>query len=116
VIVDHPESSVLNSQEFARRCIGMIVHAFVRDSDLMGVARILDANAIEGMKQGADTSPAVVFSPGTGRTITVDGKPLLIEGVPCLIDSLAICLRGVWTRDGAPGVENTNERMTPATE
>jgi hypothetical protein len=107
VVMEHPEGGTLNSAEFAQRAVGMIVYSFVRDSDLMGVARILDAAAIEILKEGADTSPAVQFQPNSGMRISIDGKPLLIEGVPALFDHLAIVGKGVWTRSGLPGVENT---------
>ncbi len=107
VVIEHPEGGTLTSLEFAARAVGMIVYSFVRDSDLMGVARILDRPAIELLKEGADTSPAVQFAPNTGTRITIDGKPLLIEGVPMLFDHLAITPLGVWTRQGPPGVENT---------
>jgi hypothetical protein len=107
VVIEHPEGGMLNSSEFAARAVGMIVYSFVRDSDLMGVARILDQPAIELLKEGADTSPAVQFAPNIGTRITIDGKPLLIEGVPMLFDHLAITPLGVWTRQGLPGVENT---------
>jgi hypothetical protein len=114
VIMEHPAAGILNSAEFAARAVGMIVYSFVRDADLMGVARILDKSAIEILKEGADTSPAVQFQPNSGTRITVDGKPLLVEGVPMLLDHLAICSLGVWTRDGAPGVENTNDELAEA--
>jgi hypothetical protein len=107
VVMEHPDAGILNSAEFSAPAVGMIVHSFVRDTDLMGVARILDKSAIEILKEGADTSPAVQFAPNTGTRITIDGKPLLIEGVPMLLDHLALCNVGVWTRDGPPGVENS---------
>jgi hypothetical protein len=53
---------------------------------LMGVARILDKAAIEILKEGADTSPAVQFEAGSGTRIEVDDKPLPIEGNPTLLD------------------------------
>jgi hypothetical protein len=104
----------LSSAEFAARAVGMIVYSFVREPDLMGVARVLDKSAIEILKEGADTSPAVQFAPNTGTRITIDGKPLLIEGVPMLLDHLAVVAKGVWTRDGPPGVENTNTELEEA--
>jgi hypothetical protein len=107
VVMEHPAAGLLDSAEFGARAVGMIVYSFVRESDLMGVARILDAAAIEILAGGADTSPAVQFAPNTGARITIDGKPLLIEGDPMLIDHLAIVSMGVWTRSAAPGVENS---------
>jgi hypothetical protein len=75
VVMEHPAAGILNSAEFAQRAVGMIVYSFVRDLDLMGVARILDKAAIEILKEGADTSPAVQFAPNSGTHITIDGKP-----------------------------------------
>jgi colicin import membrane protein len=112
VVMEHPEGGMLNSPEFAARAVGMIVYSFVRGSDLMGVARVLDAAAIEILKEGADTSPALQFAPGTGARIDIGGKSLLIEPEPMLVDHLAVCAKGVWTRDGAPGVENTSTEST----
>jgi hypothetical protein len=114
VVMEHPDAGILNSAEFGARAVGMIVYSFVRDTDLMGVARILDKQAIEILKEGADTSPAVQFTPDSGARIEIDGKPLLVEGVPMLLDHLAICSRGVWTREGLPGVENTNDELAEA--
>jgi len=114
VVMEHPAAGLLNSSEFAARAVGMVVYSFVRESDLMGVARILDKSAIEILKEGADTSPAVQFAPNTGARITIDGKPLLIEGVPMLFDHVALCSLGTWTRDGPPGVETTNVELVEA--
>ena len=114
VVMEHPSAGILNSAEFGARAVGMIVYSFVRDTDLMGVARILDKQAIEILKEGADTSPAVSFAPDSGVRLEVDGKPLLIEGDPVLLDHLAICSLGVWTRSGDSGVENTNDELDEA--
>jgi hypothetical protein len=114
IVVEHPAAGILNSMEFGARAVGMIVYSFVRDTDLMGVARILDKQAIEILKEGADTSPAVSFAPDSGVRLEVDGKPLLIEGDPVLLDHLAICSLGVWTRSGDSGVENTNDELDEA--
>jgi hypothetical protein len=109
ILMGHPEIGILNSREFADRCVGNTVHAFVKDDELWGIARILDAGANEILASGGynDTSPAVVFDPGSGTRIEIDGKTCLVEGCPALIDHLALTPLGVWTREGAPGVENT---------
>ena len=116
IIIDHPESGLLNSQEFAARAVGMTTHAFVRDTELWAVARILDSGANRILEAGAyeDTGPAVSFATGTAlQRIEIDDKTLLIEPAPMLIDHLALCARGVWTRDGEPGVEVTEEVVQP---
>jgi colicin import membrane protein len=112
VLVDHPESGVLNSPEFAARCVGVTVYGYIKGDELWAIARILDSGANEILAAGAcaDTSPAVTFAPGTGARIDIGGKALLIEPEPLLLDHIALCARGVWSRDSAPeGVETTNE-------
>ena len=110
VLVDHPEKGTLNSPEFAARCVGVTVHGYVRNDELWAIARILDSGANEILLAGAyeDTSPAVTFAPGTGARIDIGGKALLIEPEPLLLDHVCITARGVWTRDGPPGVEKTD--------
>jgi hypothetical protein len=109
VLVDHPEKGVLNSPEFAMRAVGVTVHGYVRGDELWAVARILDSGANEILLAGAyeDTSPAVTFAPGTGARIEIDGKALLIEPDPMLLDHVCLTAKGTWTRDGPPGVETT---------
>ena len=107
-LIDHPEKGTLNSQEFAARCVGLTVFGFVKGDELWAIARILDSGANEILQAGADTSPAVTFAPGTGARIDIGGGSLLIEPEPLSIDHVALCAKGVWTRDGPPGVENTS--------
>ena len=110
VLVDHPESGVLNSPEFAMRAVGVTTYAYVRGDELWAIARILDSGANEILQAGAyeDTSPAVTFAPGTGARIDIGGAALLLEPPPMLLDHICLTAKGVWTRDGHPGVETTN--------
>jgi colicin import membrane protein len=114
VLVDHPEKGTLNSPEFAARCVGLTVFGFVKGDELWAIARVLDSGANEILAAGAyeDTSPAVTFAPGTGARIDIGGGSLLIEPEPLSIDHIALCAKGVWTRDGPPGVENTSTEST----
>jgi colicin import membrane protein len=68
VLIDHPESGVLNSPEFAARCVGVTVFGYIRGDELWAIARILDSGANEILASGAyeDTSPAVSFPPDSG--------------------------------------------------
>jgi hypothetical protein len=58
VLVDHPESGVLNSPEFAMRCVGVTVFGYTKGDELWAIARILDSGANEILQAGAyeDTS------------------------------------------------------------
>lgn len=97
VLVDHPESGVLNSPEFAARCVGVTVHGYIRGNELWAIGRVLDSGANEILAAGAyeDTSPAVIFAPGTGAKIDIGGGSLLIEPEPLCIDHCLLCQRRV---------------------
>lgn len=117
VLIEHPEAGVLNSHEFAARCVGVTVFGYVRGEELWAIARILDLGANKILQAGAyeDTSPAVTFAAGTGARIDIDGRPLLLEPPPMLLDHIALCARGVWSRDGTPeGIETVDELVEAA--
>lgn len=105
VVWEHPGSGVLDSSEFARRVIGAVVYPYLKGAEVWAVARIFDRDAIRALAEGGmSTSPAVVFhDPKTNSSTTLDdGRKLLIEGEPSLIDHLAICEEGVWDKGRAP--------------
>ncbi|MCX7898518.1 MAG: NUDIX domain-containing protein [Methylocystis sp.] len=113
VIWEHPASGALNSDEFGKRAVGTIILPHIRGDEVWGVARIFDANAIDGLQSGAlSTSPGVVFAKGQNETAALDGgETVLIEEAPALLDHLAICGTksddpsagsGVWDKGGPP--------------
>lgn len=105
VVMEHPASATLNSEEFADRVVGGVMFGYVKDDELWCVARIYDEDAIEMMeKHQLSTSPAVVFKDPSvnSKTTLEDGSDLLIEGKPSLLDHLAICQAGVWDKSGKP--------------
>jgi 8-oxo-dGTP pyrophosphatase MutT (NUDIX family) len=110
VIMDHPESAVLNSKEFKDRAIGSVILPYIKGDEVWGIAKIYDEDAIKEILEGdISTSPAVVFDNSAQNTTltTEDGSPLLIEGVPFLLDHIAIVTKergskGVWDKGGDP--------------
>jgi hypothetical protein len=109
----HPETGSLNSEEFANRVIGTLMFGYVQDEDVWGIARVYDEEAIRRMTDGQlSTSPGVVFKPGDGNVSKEhEGKKLLIEGKPSILDHLAVCEQGVWDKGGDP-VGVLNETLT----
>lgn len=113
VIMEHPKGATLNTKEYAARNVGTILLPYLRPeaNEVWGVARIIDEPAAKLMEaEQLSTSPAVVFhDPGVNTKLEdADGKTILIEGKPSLVDHLAICALGVWDRGGPPvGVEST---------
>ena len=130
VIMDHPESAVLTTEEFKDRAIGSVMLPYVKGDEVWGIAKIYDAPAMEEIARGlipgeeVSTSPSVVFDNTAGNTTltTENGEPLLIEGVPFLLDHIAIVTKargskGVWDKGGdAAGVLLTNPEVSDMTE
>jgi hypothetical protein len=110
VIFEHPKGKILDSDEFKDRVIGTLVCPFIQDTEVWGIAKVYDEDAITLLdNERMSTSPTVVFQDRTvNRTIALsDGSHLLIEGKPSLLDHLAVCEAGVWDKDFEPsGVES----------
>jgi 8-oxo-dGTP pyrophosphatase MutT (NUDIX family) len=121
VIMDHPETQVLTTKEFKDRAVGSILLPYIKGDEVWGIAKIYDQDAIKEILEGeVSTSPAVVFDETAGNmTLTTEnGEPLLIEGVPFLLDHIAIVTKargskGVWDKGGdAAGVLLTNNEVS----
>lgn len=102
VIWEHPEDNKLDSDEFASRVIGTVFLPYIQDSEVWAIAKIYDDDAIEEInKGGLSTSPTVIFSERQKRT-ELDGDTIIIEGLPSILDHVAICESGVWDKGGEP--------------
>ena len=125
VIMDHPDTQVLTSKEFKDRAVGSIMLPYIKGNEVWGIAKIYDQDAVNEICEGEiSTSPSVVFDNTAGNTTltTENGDPLLIEGVPFLLDHIAIVTKargskGVWDKGGDPaGVLLTNPEVSDMTE
>jgi len=111
LIFEHP-SSLLNTEEYRNRAIGTVILPYIKGDEIWGIAKVFDADAAKlMMTTHASTSPAVMFRDAEStETIQIDGKTVLIEGKPSLLDHLAICEVGVWDKGSEPnGVNNNRE-------
>jgi len=105
VVWEHPEAGKLDSTEFANRVIGAILLPYIQGDEIWGIAKIYDDDAAHRMtSRQLSTSPGVVFRPLDGNQTAQleDGRTLLVEGKPSLLDHLAICEEGVWDKGGPP--------------
>lgn len=119
VIWKHPDSQRLDSESFAERIVGTICLPYIEGNEVWGIAKIWDESAAQNMQEvQLSTSPGVVFDAGTNVQIQLkDGKHILIEGKPSLIDHVAVCENGVWDKGGEPSgvlLETANVEMTEA--
>lgn len=104
VVFEHPDTQALDSDSFHDRVIGTVILPYLKGSEVWGVARIYDDDAMTLLRHGyASTSPAVVYRNGDDLTTFEDGGiHASIEGRPSLIDHVAICRTGVWDKGAAP--------------
>jgi 8-oxo-dGTP pyrophosphatase MutT (NUDIX family) len=105
VILEHPETSVLNTEEFKDRTVGTIMLPYIKGDEVWGIAKIYDADAVNIMlNEQLSTSPAVVWrDPDVNSEQELEnGLTSLREGKPSLLDHLAICKVGVWDKGGKP--------------
>ena len=123
VILDHPDDSILNSEEFGNRVSGTCVMPYIKGDEVWSIARIYAQDAIEELIAGeVSTSPSVVFNGESGNVTVIleNGDPLLIEGKPPLLDHIALVSKkkgalGVWDKGGpSAGVNLGNEDLVMA--
>lgn len=109
VVLDHPESPILTSDEFANRIVGTVFYPFVKNDEVWGVAKIYDDATKEMLvTEQWSTSPGVLADEEAVSVPLQSGETLLYEGAPFLLDHIAICRNGVWDKYGAPvGVDAT---------
>ncbi len=103
VIFEHPEKAGLNPEEYRVRAIGAVVLPYVKADEVWGVAKIFDANAALAMQHThRSTSPGVTPPKGAQAVALESGAKVLDEGLPLILDHLAVCEAGVWDKDGPP--------------
>lgn len=106
IIWGHPEKSGLTSDEYRERSIGNAVLSYVEGDSVWCVAKIFDADSAKLMENGTfrSTSPGVTPPKGAEATRLEgdEGKRILNEPLPLVLDHLAICEQGVWDAGGPP--------------
>jgi len=118
VIMMHPKTAILTSKEFSARTVGAMMLPYIKGDEVWGIAKLYDDEAIRLLEsETMSTSPAVLLGNGDQK-VTFEGKDLLIEGAPSLLDHLAICEHGVWDKGGEPsGIRQDSKtgatKMTP---
>ena len=124
IVVEHPDSGMLDGQSFRDTVIGVVVWTFVRGDELWAIGRFFDGDVAESITgpQGrftVDTSPSVLFAEGETAAVPLDdGRKLLVEGAPSLIDHLALVVTddgtagGVWSKGRDAGIDKNKSKET----
>jgi hypothetical protein len=105
VILEHPDTSTLTTEEYRKRTIGALTLPYIKGEEVWAIARIQDQAAAKIMtEEQLSTSPAVSWNDPTVNVAGKlrDGSNFMLEGKPTLLDHLAVCWQGVWDKDGAP--------------
>jgi 8-oxo-dGTP pyrophosphatase MutT (NUDIX family) len=117
VILNHPpDKPTLDTDQFRKRIVGSVFLPFLKPeiNEVWGVAKIADMDIAELLEnEPVSTSPGVLFLKSELRRelATEDGKTIVIEGEPCLLDHIALCPYGVWDKGGDPaGVDSIEAR------
>jgi len=120
IILEHPNTQILNSDEFSKRVVGTMFLPYINGEEVWGIGKIYDRKAQIAVNDfDLSTSPSVVFrDTKVNYTIEMeDGSNLLVEGSPSFVDHLAICEKGVWDKGGdASGIRIDSEAAGEPTE
>jgi hypothetical protein len=118
VIFNHPDGNVLTNDNYKAHIVGTIIYPYLQDSEIWGVAKILDTDAaIAIIDDNLSTSPTFILSTDNQKKITLDDMTVLIEDKPEQLDHVAICADGVWDKGETPnGILNNNEDLIMADE
>lgn len=113
VIWEHPDDTIVDSKEFSDRIVGTVFLPYIPDDkpeDVWAIVKMYDDAAIHELStKPYSTSPSVTLRKGSNAMRDLDGEQLLIEGVPALLDHIALCQHGVWDKGGPPdGVDSAN--------
>lgn len=118
VVLVHPKGNMLDTEAFNETAIGAVMLPYIKGDEVWAIARIQDEDAAKAMVASPmSTSPGVVWRDGSVNAESeVDGHKFLIEGVPSLMDHVAVCWQGVWDKGGKPsGVQVARKDSQMAT-
>jgi len=113
----HPKGATLDSEEFGNRIVGTVFLPYIDGDEVWGVAKIYDEPVARLMEtEQLSTSPSVFFEDVSVNTkvVTDEGKVLLLEGKPSLLDHVCICPQGVWDKGGEPSGVRSETREDSA--
>ena len=119
VVWVHPPKAVLDSKEFGDRVIGTILYPYIKGDEVWGIAKILDDTAAKWMTETKlSTSPGVVLGNPSSPDVRLkdeDGRTILIEGKPALLDHLAVCGITESPNGDLEGIPGVWDKMGPLT-
>jgi hypothetical protein len=80
----------MDSNDFGKRCIGTVVHAYVDGAALMAIARIANDHALRIIESGDFDSRLTAHFNDGARAVDIDTDKLVIEPMPRYLSHLSL--------------------------
>lgn len=121
VLIEHPESKLLNGENYKNHVVGTIVQAYIKPEvkEVWCIARIYDPEVLKLINEGLkSTSPAI-------KTKNIENKSDTIKEKFEYIDHLALVVDGYWDNYSEKAIQidslkkivpNSNENITTKKE
>ncbi|MDA0089653.1 DUF2213 domain-containing protein [Brachyspira hyodysenteriae] len=117
VLIEHPESKLLNGENYKNHVVGTIVVAYIKKEvkEVWGIARIYDPEVLKLINEGLkSTSPAI-------KTSNIENGSEIVQEKFEYIDHLALVVDGYWDNYSEKAIQidslkrivpNSNENTT----
>ena len=103
VVFLHPDKGGVDHDKYREDSIGQTWIPYVEGDEIWAIAKIFDSDAAALMQNTfCSTSPGVTPPAGSTPITLESGAQVLDEGLPRILDHLAVCELGVWDKGGPP--------------
>lgn len=121
VLIEHPDSKLLNGENYKNHVVGTIVAAYIKPEvkEVWGIARIYDPEVLKLINEGLkSTSPAI-------KTKNIENGSEIVQEKFEYIDHLALVVDGYWDNYSEKAIQidslkkivpNSNENINNKTD
>ena len=121
VLIEHPDSKLLNGENYKNHVVGTIVAAYIKKEvkEVWGIARIYDPEVLKLINEGLkSTSPAI-------KTSNIENGSEIVQEKFEYIDHLALVIDGYWDNYSEKAIQidslkrimpNSNENINNKTD
>ncbi|HJH55061.1 MAG TPA: DUF2213 domain-containing protein [Brachyspira hyodysenteriae] len=110
VLIEHPESKLLNGENYKNHVVGTIVVAYIKKEvkEVWGIARIYDPEVLKLINEGLkSTSPAI-------KTSNIENGSEIVQEKFEYIDHLALVVDGYWDNYSEKAIQiDSLKRIVP---
>ena len=110
VLIEHPDSKLLNGENYKNHVVGTIVAAYIKKEvkEVWGIARIYDPEVLKLINEGLkSTSPAI-------KTSNIENGSEIVQEKFEYIDHLALVVDGYWDNYSEKAIQiDSLKRIVP---